>query len=335
MTFIWLPMLAWLSLVPLFVLVYIRMQQRRRRLAARYGNPGLVHEAARRRLGARRHIPSALFLVALTILIVALARPQAVLSLPRLEGTIILAFDVSRSMAADDLKPTRLQAAKTAARAFVHRQPSTVQIGVVSFSEGGVALQAPTNDQDAVLAAINRLTRQSGTSLARGIEASLKALAAGTDHALTLSSNRAQTPAPPPTPVPKGTFTSAAIVLLTDGENTQSPDPLAAAQTAADRGVRIYTVGIGSTAGATLHIDGFTVRSRLDEQTLRQIAQLTGGAYFNAANAGDLRTIYASLDPQLVIKPQKTEVTSLFAGAGILVLMIGGTLSLLWLGRVP
>jgi Ca-activated chloride channel homolog len=333
MTFIWLPMLVWLSLIPLGVMAYIRMQQRRRRLAARYGNPGLVHEAASRRLGVRRHIPSALFLVALTILIVALARPQAVVSLPRLEGTIILVFDVSRSMAADDLKPTRLAAAKTAARAFVQRQPSTVQIGVVSFSDGGIALQAPTNDQDAVLAAINRLTLQSGTSLARGIEASLKALAAGTDHALTLSSNRAQTPTP--TPVPKGTYTSAVIVLLTDGENTQSPDPLAAAQMAADRGVRIYTVGIGSTAGATLHIDGFTVRSRLDEQTLHQIARLTGGAYYNAANAGELRTIYASLDPQLVIKPQKTEVTSLFAGAGILVLMIGGTLSLLWLGRLP
>jgi Ca-activated chloride channel homolog len=335
MTFIWLPMLAWLSLVPLFVLVYIRMLQRRRRLAARYGNPGLVHEAASRRLGVRRHIPSALFLVALMILIVALARPQTVVSLPRLEGTIILAFDASRSMVADDLKPTRLQAAKIAARTFVQRQPSTVRIGVVSFSEGGFALQAPTNDQDAVLAAINRLRLQSGTSLARGIEASLKAIAAGTDHALTLSSNRRQTSAPTPTPVPKGTYTSAVIVLLSDGENTQAPDPLAAAHMAADRGVRIYTVGIGSTTGAMLHIDGFTVRSRLDEQTLRQIAQLTGGAYYNAANAGELRTIYASLDPQLVIKPQKTEVTSLFAGAGILVLMIGGTLSLLWLGRLP
>jgi Ca-activated chloride channel family protein len=293
-----------------------------------------VREVASSRLGVRRHIPSALFLVALTILIVALARPQAVLSLPRLEGTIILAFDVSRSMAADDLKPTRLQAAKTAARAFVQRQPSTVRIGVVSFSEGGFALQAPTNDQEAVLAAINRLRLQSGTSLARGMEASLKAIAAGTDRSsMTLA--RTQTPAPTPTPVPKGTYTSAVIVLLSDGENTQAPDPLAAAHMAADRGVRIYTVGIGSTTGATLRIDGFTVRSRLDEQTLRQIAQLTGGAYYNAANAGELRTIYASLDPQLVIKPQKTEVTSLFAGAGILVLMIGGTLSLLWLGRLP
>src|SRR5947209_4383197 len=224
MTFLWLPMLVWLSLIPLCVVVDIRMQQRRRRLAARYGNPGLMHEAAGRRLGVRRHIPSALFLVALTILIVALARPQTVVSLPRLEGTIILAFDVSRSMAADDVKPTRLAAAKGAARAFVQRQPSTVQIGVVSFSDGGFAIQALTNNQDAVLAAINRLTPQRGTSLARGIEASLKAIAAGTGQTLTLSSNRTQTPAPTPTPVPKGTNTSAVIVLLSDGENTQSPD---------------------------------------------------------------------------------------------------------------
>src|SRR2546423_1557302 len=182
MTFIWLPMLVWLSSIPLCIVVYIRMQQRRRRFAARYGNPGLVPEAAGRRLGMRRHIPSALFLVALTILLVALARPQTVVSLPRLEGTIILAFDVSGSMAADDVKPTRLAAAKSAARAFVQRQPSTVQIGVVSFSDGGFSMQVPTNDQSAVLTAISRLTLQHGTSLARGIEASLKVIAAATDH---------------------------------------------------------------------------------------------------------------------------------------------------------
>ena len=332
-TFIWLPMLVCLVLIPLFVVVYIWMLRRRRRLAAQYGNLGLVQAAAGRRLGARRHIPSALFLVALSILIVALARPQTMLSLPQFEGTVILAFDVSGSMAADDIKPTRLAAAKTAARAFVQRQPSGVQIGVVSFSDGGFAIQAPTNDQDVVLAAINRLKVQRGTSLANGIEASLKAIAAVTNPALTLS-NRSQ-PTATPTPVPKGTHTSAAIVLLTDGENNESPDPLTEAQMAADRGVRIYTVGIGSTAGATLHINGFTVHSQLDEATLQQIAQITGGTYYNAQSAQDLRTIYDKLNPQLVIKPQKTEVTSLFAGAGILVLMIGGTLSLLWLGRLP
>jgi len=135
--------------------------------------------------------------------------------------------------------------------------------------------------------------------------------------------------------MPKGSNTSAIIVLLTDGENNQLPDPLVLAQTAADRGVRIYTVGVGSTEGATLNIDGFSVRSRLDEETLRQIAEITGGSYHNAQNEEELRAIYDKLSPQIVIRPQETEVTSLFAGAGVFVLLIGGALSLLWLGRLP
>lgn len=333
MTFIWLPMLACLVLIPLFVVVYLRILRRRQHLVTQYGTLGLVQAAGGRRLGVRRHISPALFLVALIILIVALARPQTVISVPRMEGTVILAFDVSGSMAANDVKPTRLAAAKAAARTFVQRQPSGVQIGVVSFSEAGFAIQTPTNDRDVVLAALNRLTLHGGTSLAHGLEAALKAIDAVTHPALTLA-HRAQ-PTATPTPVPKGTHAPAVIVLLSDGENNESPDPLATAQLAANRGIRVDTVGIGSAAGATLHINGFTVRSRLDAATLQQIAQLTGGAYYNAATAADLRAIYATLNPQLVIKPQQTEVTSLFAGAGIVVLLVGGTLSLLWLGRVP
>ncbi len=325
-------MLFCLALVPLFVVLYIRMQQRRRRLAASYGALGLGL-AAGHQPGFRRHVPPALFLAGLTILIVALARPQTVVSLPRVEGTVILAFDVSGSMAADDLKPARMDAAKAAARDFVQRQPSTVQIGVVAFSDSGFATQAPTNDRDPILAAINRLTPQRGTSLARGIQASLNAIAAGTGQAARLYDNRTATPTP--TPVPAGTYTSAVIVLLTDGENNEPPDPLAVAQMAADRGIRIYTVGVGSPGGTTLHINGFTVRTRLDEATLQAISQRTGGTYYNAANAQDLRAIYDHLDPQLVIKPEKTEVTSIFAGASILVLLIGGTFSLLWFSRLP
>ena len=335
MSFIWPVMLVLLVLIPPFVMVYLRLQQRRRQLVAGYGNPSLVQGRAGGRLGARRHIPALFFLLALLILIVALARPQALVSLPRIEGTVLLAFDVSGSMAADDMKPSRMEAAKTAARAFVERQPATVQIGVVSFSDAGFAVQAPTNDPVPVVAAINRLAPQRGTSLARGIQASLSAIAAGSSGPLTLANPRTGTPTPTPAPVPKGSHTSAVIVLLTDGENTVQPDPLAAAQQAADRGIRIYTVGIGSTAGATLKLDGFTVRSRLDEATLKQIADITGGAYYNAENEDELQSIYDHLDPELIIKPQQTEVTALFAGAGILALLLGGTLSLLWLGRVP
>jgi Ca-activated chloride channel family protein len=331
MKFLWPAMFLWLLLIPLFIVVYVRMLQRRRRLAESFSRFGFAPGADSRRLAVRRHLPAAFFLVALMVLIFALARPETLVTLPRLEGTVVLAFDVSGSMAADDMKPSRLEAAKTAAKAFVERQPPDVQIGVATFSDGGLATLPPTNDQAAVVAAMNRLTVQKGTSVASGIEASLKLIDVATNPTLTLSTM----PRPSPTTVPKGTYTSAVIVLLTDGENNESPDPLASAQTAADRGIRIYTIGVGSTAGATLHIGGFTIQSRLDEQTLQQISQLTGGTYNNAPDEQALQTIYDNLNPQLIFKPQEQEVTSLFAGAGIFVLMIGGMLSLLWLGRLP
>ncbi|RPJ03015.1 MAG: VWA domain-containing protein [Chloroflexi bacterium] len=335
MSFIWPIMLLLLVLVPLFIAFYLRLQQRRRRLADHYGQLGFVQEARGRGPGFRRHVPPALFLTGLTILVIALARPQAVVNLPRVEGTVILAFDVSGSMAADDLKPTRIEAAKAAARTFIDRQPSTVQIGVVAFSDGGFAVQQPTNDKETILASINRLTPQRGTSLAQGIFASLNAIAADKGQGPLEYSNLTPTVAPTPTPVPAGTYGSAVIILLSDGENNVSPDPFAAAQTAADRGVRIYTVGIGSAAGVNLHVNGFNVHTRLDEATLQQIAQIAGGSYFNAGNEQDLGEIYSNLSPQLAIKPEEMEMTSIFAGASILVLLLGGFFSLLWFSRMP
>jgi Ca-activated chloride channel homolog len=336
MSFLWPIVLVLLLIIPLLVGLYIVLQQRRRRIAALYGSLGFVQQSAGQGLGWRRHLPAALFLLGLTILLLGLARPQAVVSLPKEEGTVILAFDVSGSMAADDMKPTRMDAAKVAAQDFVQRQPLTVQIGVVAFSDGSFSVQTPTNDQEAILAAINRLTPQRGTSVGQGILASLNAIAAGTnDQTPRLYSNLTPTPAPTPTPVPKGTYTPAAIILLTDGENNEAPDPLAVAQAAADRGVRIYTVGIGSPGGTTLHINGFTVHTQLNQEMLQQITQITGGIYYNADNQQDLRSIYDNLDPQLTIKPEQTEVTSIFAGAGILVLLLGGALSLLWFNRLP
>ncbi len=336
MSFIWPETLFLLLAIPLCVVLYIRMQQRRRRIAASYGRLGLVQETGGRGLGLRRHIAPALFLLSLTILIVALARPQTVVSLPRIEGTVILAFDVSGSMAAEDLKPTRMEAAKAAARDFVQRQPLGVQIGVVAFSESGFAVQAPTNDPETILASINRLTPERGTSIAQGILASLKTISVvDAEQAPSLAGNLTPASTPTPTPVPDGAYTSAIIVLLSDGENNVSPDPLAAAQIAADRGVRIYTVGIGSAAGTRLHINGFTVHTQLDEAMLQQISQLTDGAYYNAENEQDLRAIYENINLQLVVKPDEMEVTSILAGASILVLLIGGTLSLLWFNRLP
>ncbi len=332
MTFIWPVMLLFLLALPLFAWLYLRIQRQRRRVTASWGSMGTMQNTARP--GFRRHIPPLLFVLAVAILIVALARPETMVNLPRIEGTVILAFDVSGSMAADDLKPTRMDAAKAAAQDFVERQPNTVQIGVVAFSDSGISVQPPTNDQGTILGAINRLTPQRGTSLGSGILASLTAITAKPQ-----SMYSKLTPSPTPevtsTAVAPGSFTSAAVVLLTDGENNEAPDPMTAAQSAVDRGVRIYTVGIGSPQGTTLKVNGFTVHTQLDESTLTQIAQLTGGTYYNAESSQDLLSIYDHLDPQLVIKPQKTEITSLFAGASILVLLIGGLFSLVWFSRLP
>ena len=337
MSFIWPTVLVLLLLVPLFVVLYLRIQRRRQGLSARYGTLGSVQEATQRPLGRRRHIPPAFFLAGLTILLIALARPQMVVSLPRLEGTVILAFDVSGSMAADDLKPTRMEAAKAAAQAFVARQPPTVQIGVVSFSDSGFAVQAPTNEQETVLAAINRLRPERGTSLAHGILTALNTIAIEHEDAGSPRLYSDLTPAPTlaPTPVPEGTYTSAVVVLLTDGENTAPPDPFEAAGVAADRGVRIHTVGIGSPAGATLEIEGFSIHTQLDEAALQQVSELSGGTYYNAEDEEALLSIYENLDPQFGIEPQKMEVTALFAGASTILLLIGGAFSLFWFSRLP
>lgn len=333
MFFLWPFMLFALILVPILIGFYLRLQHRRRKIARSFGSLGFGATAVPQP-GLRRHIPPFLFLIGLIVLITALARPQTVVSLPRIEGTVVLAFDVSGSMAADDMKPNRMEAAKAAAREFVNRQPGTVQIGVTAFSDNGFSIQVPTNDRDAVLAAINRMTPQHGTSLAHGILASLNTISSSTNPAPLTYSNLTPAPTPSPTPVPQGTYTSGVIVLLTDGDNNEPPDPLAAAQTAADRGVRIYTVGLGSPTGTTLHINGFNVRTQLDETILQQISQTTGGAYYNAANEEDLTRIYDNLRPQLIIKAANTEVTSLFSGASILILLIGGALSLFWFNRL-
>ncbi len=334
MSFIWPAALLSLLSVPLLVGFYLALQRRRRRIRAAYGNLGFVQNTSGRRIGAIRHVPPVLLLTGLSILMLASARPQTEVALPRIEGTVILAFDVSGSMAANDMQPSRMDAAKAAARAFVQEQPTTVQIGVVAFSDSGFSVQVPTDDKDQVLAAIGRLSPQKGTSLANGMLMSFRAIETNNDatHFYSVATPEA---AAVPAPAPTSQYGSSVIVLLTDGENNEQPDPLATAQVIAKRGVRIYTVGIGSPEGTALHINGFTVRTKLDEPTLQQVAQITGGTYYNATTAQDLSKIYSSLDPQLIIKPEKTEVTSIFAGASAAVLLIGGLLSLLWFSRLP
>jgi Ca-activated chloride channel family protein len=338
-TFTWPAALVLLALIPAGAWLLGALDRRRRRRTAARGGLDLGGGGANRRAALRR-IPALLFIAGFAVLVVSLARPQSVLSLPREEGTVILAFDVSGSMAATDLQPTRMAAAKAAAEAFVAQQPSSVVIGIVAFSDSGLAVQAPTNDQGAVLAAISRLAPERGTSLGEGILASLEAIALeesppATDYYSIRSPSPSPSPTPTPTPVPAGTHTSAVIVLLTDGENNEAPDPAVAAQAAADRGIRIFTVGLGSPAGTTVNLDGFQVHTQLNEPLLQQIASVTDGAYYRAEDAQQLRSIYAGLDTRLVVEPEKIEITGLFAGAGILLLAAGGVASLVWLGRLP
>ncbi len=220
MSFIWPAMLISLLLIPLFIWLYLRQQQRRRQIAANFSSLLPSQGVAGRAKGWRLHLPAALFLVGLAILMLAMARPQTTVSLPRVEGTLILTFDVSGSMAADDLKPTRMEAAKAAAREFIEQQPLNVQIGVVAFSDSGFSVQVPTNDKEAVLASINRLAPARGTSLANGILVSLNTIAAANSvQNQGYYSNLTPAPTQTPTPVPQGVYTPAVIVLLSDGEN--------------------------------------------------------------------------------------------------------------------
>ena len=232
-------------------------------------------------------------------------------------------------MAAEDLEITRMEVAKSAAITFVENQPSTIQLGVVAFSDGGLVVQPPTYDQTAVLETINRLTPQGATSLGQGIFSALNAIAG---EAIEINPESIEEGMPP---VNIGSYSSSVILLLTDGENTSSPNPLDIAQIAAEAGIRIYPVGIGSTEGTVLDIDGYKVLTQLDETALQQLAEVTNGAYYYAENENSLQEIYKNVDLRLTISGEKMEVTALLAGLSLLFFLIGGLLSLLWVGRVP
>lgn len=327
-------MLITLLLVPLLAWLCVRLVRQRQQAITNLGPLSLVQNTSGKNMGRRRHVPPGLFLLGLTFLLLGMARPEMPVSLPRVEGTVILAFDVSNSMLADDLAPSRIEAAKAAARIFVENQPSTIQIGVVAFSNGGLIVQPPTNVQGDVLATIDRLSPQGGTSLGRGIFTALNAIAEepiAVDETL-LEDGTLPEDLPP---IEIGDYSSAVIMLLTDGENTSFPDPLAVAQMAADAGVRIYPVGIGSPEGALLEVNGFNVITQLNERALQEIASVTNGQYYRAEDEETLQEIYQNVDLQMTIKGEKMEVTSLLAGIGAFFFLIGGGLAMLWFGRIP
>ena len=334
MSFIWPQMLVSLLLAPLLAVLYVWFWRRRKRSMTDLGALGVVQNQRGAALGWRRHVPVVFFFLGLTLLLLGAARPQMNVNLPRISGTVMLAFDVSASMMAADLEPTRMDAAKAAAAAFVEEQPSTIDIGVTTFSNGGVVVQPPTNMTGDVLAAINRLQAEGGTSLGQGIFTSLNAIA-GERLVLNEDAVDPDTGTILVENLGIGAFPSAVILLLTDGENTGNPDPLNIAQVAAEAGVRVYTIGVGSEEGAQVEIDGFSLVTRLDEPLLQEIAGVTNGAYYRADDTQALRDIYQNVDLQLTVRAEMMEVTALFAGAGLLFLLIGGALSMLWFGRVP
>lgn len=334
MSFLWPSMLPALLLVPLAIWRYRRLLQQRQQQAHALGSLGQLQQQRGKPLGWRRHGPFVFYIAALTLLLLGLARPQMPVSLPRLEGTVILAFDVSNSMIADDLEPTRIAAAKAAARLFVEQQPSTIQIGVVAFGNGGLVAQPPTNEQAAVLDAIERLNPQGGTSLGQGIFTSLVAIAGDTLPIDESAFDPAELDETAP-PLQIGSFPSSVILLLTDGENTAPPDPLLVAQAAAEARVRIYAIGIGSPEGAVIDAEGFKILTQLDEAALEAITGLTNGAYYHAADTASLRAIYETIDLQLMVRGQEMEITALLAMAAFLLAISGGSLAMFWFGRVP
>ncbi len=337
------PVMLWsLALLPLLVFGYLWLLQRRRKTAVRLASVALVKQALGKGPGWRRHLPPALLLLAVAVLLLASARPMARLKLPSQQETIVLAMDVSGSMRAADVQPNRLVASQEAAKAFVAGLPRSVRIGVVSFAGTAAVVQAPTFSREDVVAAIDRFQLQRGTAIGSGIVLSLATLFP--DDGIDLSQitgQRAMPPAPgdkkekkPFTPVEPGSYTSAAVILLTDGQRTTGPDPLEAARMAAERGIKVFTVGIGTKAGEIIGFEGWSMRVRLDEETLKNIANLTRANYFYAGTAEDLKQVYQGLSSRLVVETKETEISALFALAGALLALLGAGLSVWWFGRV-
>ena len=332
MTFLAPQALLLLSVVPLFAAAYLWMQRRRRRYALRYASVALVRDAVGRGPGLRRHVPPALFLLALATMAVAVARPQATVPVTENLGAVVLAVDTSGSMQAADVSPSRMEATKEAARRFVGKQPKGIQIGVVSFSDAGAVLQPPTEDRAAVLRTIDRLQPQRGTNIGGGLAAALDTIAAAMD---TTRSVRASTPSAPPATQGQEPPPPASVVLVSDGESNTGPAPFDVAREAAAAGVRVYTVGIGTAQGMTLRVNGQTAFTRLDETTLRGIAELTGGRYLNAQDEAQLAAVYDDLARERRVAERPVEITFAVAAAALALSLVGGVLSLLWFNRLP
>jgi Ca-activated chloride channel family protein len=353
MIVLWPGFLLLLGLIPLLIGGYIWLLHRRRRFAVRYSSLALVREALPLQSRLRRHLPFALFLLALVSLVIALGRPAALVSVPAGQATIILAMDVSRSMCSTDILPNRLEAAKAAALSYIQRQKPNTQIGIVAFASFAVLVQPPTSDQEALEVAVESLTTARRTAIGSGILNSLNAIAEVNKNVAPTGSNAS--PGPDPTSVPRGVYVPDIIVLLTDGVSNTGPLPLDAAQQAVDRGVRVYTIGFGTeygdVNGGIPFCDrqfqggdpfgggqqfgggpqlGGGFRRGIDEETLKEIADMTGGKYYSATSSGELQKVFQQLPTYFITKQETMEISVAFTAVGALLAAVAVALSLVW-----
>jgi len=345
MQFLW-PEFLWLLLaLPLLVVLYVWLLKRKKKMAVRYASLSIVKEA----MGGqswKRHIPPALFLLAMAAMLVAAGRPQAVVTLPSNQQTIILAMDVSGSMRATDVQPNRLVAAQNAAKSFIADLPRHVKVGIVAFAGSAQVAQLPTVNREDLVTAIDRFQLQRATATGNAIVISLATLfpdqgielaamqGGGRERQRGFAIDGERKEKKDFTPVAPGSYSSAAIIMLTDGQRTTGVDPLEAAKMASERGVRVYTVGIGTVDGETIGFEGWSMRVRLDEETLKSIAQKTEAEYFYAGTAHDLKKVYETLSSKLTVEKKETEVSALFAMAAAALALLSAGLSLFWFNRI-
>ena len=348
MQFLWPDSLWLLLIVPVLIAAYVYALGRRKKMALRYASLALVRDAIGPGQWLRRHLPALILLLALVSALLGVARPTAVFTLPSEYQTIVLAVDVSRSMRANDMPPSRIEAAQIADRSFIRDLPPNVRVGIVTFAGTAAVVQTPTTNRDDLLAAVDRFQLQHNTATGSGLLLALSLLLpeAGIDLEAEVfdrnfSRRSGGVPLDPARsadrngfkPVPPGSYTSGAIVLMSDGRRTMGPDPLAAAKMAAERGVRVHTVGFGAKDGGPVAFDHAVIYMRFDEESLRAIAGLTEGEYFHAGSSSDLRRIYNTLTAKLTLERGRTELSALFGAAAALFALVAAGLSLLWVHR--
>lgn len=345
MKFLWPEFLWLLVLAPLLVAFYVWVLRRKQLGVVRYPSLGLVRPAMAPGGVWRRHLPPAVFLLGLLAAILAASRPSALMTLPSHERVIIMAIDVSLSMRAMDVQPSRLAAAKEAAKSFVQELPADVRVGIVSFAGTAALVQAPTRDRDDLVAAIERLQLDRQTAIGSGIIVSLATLfpddgidlepwvlgrRSGPSAIVKVPEKKAEKKFQPVEP---GSNPSKAIILLTDGRRTTGPHPNDAARMAAERGVKVFTVGFGTAAGAQVPIEGYSIYMAFDEEALKAVADLTRAEYFHASSGDELKKVYNTLSSRIVITKEHTEIAMLLAALSAFLLLVAGSLSLLWTNR--